>query len=99
MTSSTFLTVPLASQVGGHSGVVQTTQDGSLIIKPALPLELQFYQSAVSHDEFIPLRQFIPQFYGTLRLEGQVDTEATIGNNDHIVFSKFAGGSDEIRDE
>ncbi|KAI6156346.1 hypothetical protein EDD17DRAFT_1626671, partial [Pisolithus thermaeus] len=29
-------TAPLSSQVGGHAGV-QTTEDGSLLLKPALP--------------------------------------------------------------
>jgi hypothetical protein len=99
ITSSTILTVPLASQVGGHKGVY-ATEDGSLVIKPALPLELQFYQSALLNRDFIPLQPFIPQFYGTLRLEGMVDLEAATADN-NIVISRFEhdGHGEEIRDE
>ena len=60
----------LASQVGGHAGVL-TTEDGSLIIKPALALEHQFYQQAAVDPALAPLRRWIPRFYGTLRLEGK----------------------------
>jgi 1D-myo-inositol-tetrakisphosphate 5-kinase/inositol-polyphosphate multikinase len=94
MTTPTLLTVPLSSQVGGHLGV-HTTEDGSLIIKPALPLELRFYESVLLDDGFIPLRPFIPQFYGTLRLEGRVDTEKT--TDDNIAISRFV--HEENRDE
>lgn len=52
-----------------------TTEDGSLIIKPALPVEIAFYQSVVSDPAFAPLRPFIPKFYGTLKLEGTVPLE------------------------
>jgi hypothetical protein len=96
MTSSTYLTVPLASQVGGHLGV-HTTEDGSLIFKPALLLELQFYQSALSDEGFVPLRPFIPRFYGTLRVEGKVDTtKATDGN---IAISRIEDVQGVIRDK
>ncbi|KAF9494056.1 SAICAR synthase-like protein [Pleurotus eryngii] len=63
---------PLNTQVGGHSGVL-ATEDGSLLIKPALPLELQFYQTSVRDPGFAPLRRFVPKFYGTLSLQGKVD--------------------------
>ncbi|CAL1703206.1 unnamed protein product [Somion occarium] len=66
--------VPLAAQVGGHAGVM-TTENGSLLIKPALPVEVNFYQSVASDPGFAPLRPFIPEFYGTLKLEGVVDQE------------------------
>jgi 1D-myo-inositol-tetrakisphosphate 5-kinase/inositol-polyphosphate multikinase len=89
-------TVPLASQVGGHLGV-HTTEDGSLIIKPALPLELQFYQSALVDSSFLPLRPFIPLCYGTLRLEGKLDTENA--NDGNITISKIEGLPAERRDE
>lgn len=35
---------PLSSQVGGHAGVL-SSEDGSLIIKPCLKNELEFYSS------------------------------------------------------
>ncbi|KAI6110867.1 SAICAR synthase-like protein [Pisolithus croceorrhizus] len=72
-------TVPLSSQVGGHAGV-QTTEDGSLLLKPALPRELEFYQlirDGVSPDVdaatatasgLKPLLPWIPKFLGVLSL-------------------------------
>lgn len=72
MSSRTSAPLPLSSQVGGHAGVL-TTDDESLIIKPALPLELEFYQTHASDPAFEPLRPFLPKFFGTLKLEGTVD--------------------------
>ena len=66
-------THPLNSQVGGHPGVL-TSEDGSLLIKPALAAEVAFYQSVTADPAFAPLRPFVPKFYGTLRLEGKVDS-------------------------
>ena len=63
---------PLASQVGGHPGV-STSEDGSLLIKPALARELSFYQSLTSDSVLAPLRPHVPKFYGTLRYEGKVE--------------------------
>jgi len=64
--------VALASQVGGHAGV-ETTEDGSLIIKPVLHRELQFYQSLQQDSTLAALLPFTPKFLGTLKLEGTVD--------------------------
>ena len=61
---------PLTSQVGGHKGI-QTTEDGALIIKPAKSLERQFYQDSLADPALAPLRQWLPTYLGTLRLEGQ----------------------------
>ncbi|KAG6901705.1 hypothetical protein C0995_008926 [Termitomyces sp. Mi166 len=72
MASSTSTHKPLSSQVGGHAGVL-ATEDGSLIIKPVLPLELQFYQALRQNSDLEPLRPFIPNFIGTLKLEGELD--------------------------
>ena len=80
-------TVSLASQVGGHAGV-QTSEDGSLLIKPALPLEQQFYQNLTTHSSFDALRPFIPKFFGTLKLEGKLD-ETPEGN----VLQQVAGSN------
>lgn len=52
-----------------------TTEDGSLLFKPALPVEVEFYQHVLANASFEPLRPYIPKFYGTLRLEGEVDQE------------------------
>ncbi|GJE88105.1 inositol polyphosphate kinase family protein [Phanerochaete sordida] len=65
---------PLESQVGGHPGVM-TSEDGSLIMKPALPVEVAFYQAVLTDPALDAMRPYIPKFYGTLRLEGQVDEE------------------------
>ena len=76
---STPVVQALASQVGGHAGVM-TTEDGSLLIKPALKRELEFYQRLQSDaDEAVAtLRKFTPKFLGTLTLEG----EAKEGSSD-----------------
>ncbi|KAF8272475.1 hypothetical protein EI94DRAFT_1769747 [Lactarius quietus] len=60
----------LTFQVGGHKGI-QPTEDGTLLIKPALPLELQFYQYSLADPALAPLRQWVPTYLGMLRVEGQ----------------------------
>ncbi|KAH6919273.1 inositol polyphosphate multikinase [Coprinopsis sp. MPI-PUGE-AT-0042] len=67
----------LASQVGGHAGVM-TTEDGSLLIKPAAPGELAFYETLKAatkktYPNLVKLREFTPEYLGTLRLEGQIE--------------------------
>ena len=53
-----------------------TTEDGSLIIKPCLPLEREFYQLIVAADERVKqLLAFVPTFYGTLNLLGKTRDE------------------------
>lgn len=86
--------MPLDTQVGGHPGVM-TSEDGSLIIKPALPVEVNFYQSVLSNPELESLRPYIPQFYGTLRLEGQADQEQSV---DGAIALK-PGSAEAIRDD
>ncbi|KAJ7784339.1 hypothetical protein B0H16DRAFT_1296751 [Mycena metata] len=72
------VTHALSSQVAGHANVLQTTEDDTLLIKQALPLELQFYQTvaAAAEPELDALRPFIPKFIGTLSLEGELDADA-----------------------
>ncbi|KAH9077228.1 hypothetical protein EDB83DRAFT_1688638 [Lactarius deliciosus] len=67
-------THPLTTQVGGHKGI-QTSYDGALLFKPALPHELQFYQNSLADPVLAPLRQWIPTYLGTLRLEGQMTAD------------------------
>lgn len=64
-------TQALDSQVGGHVGVM-TTEDGSLLIKPALRRELEFYHAMHQDPKLSFLREFTPKFIGVLRLEGQL---------------------------
>jgi inositol-polyphosphate multikinase len=64
----------LAYQVGGHKGI-QVTGGGDLIVKPALPLELQFYHNVSVNPALASLRPWVPTYIGTLRLEGQYTPE------------------------
>lgn len=80
--------VSLSSQVGGHPGVM-TSEDGSLVIKPALPVEVSFYQTALSDPAFTALLPYIPEFYGTLRLEGKIDQEKS-GDGSIVVAENSA---------
>lgn len=75
-------THPLAAQVGGHAGV-QTTEDESLLLKPALHREINFYQrlaAADDQDEISKLRKWTPKFLGVLKLEGQLKDSSAVGN-------------------
>ncbi|KAG9317957.1 hypothetical protein JVU11DRAFT_9 [Chiua virens] len=66
---------PLSQQVGGHAGV-QVTEDESLLLKPALPHEVSFYQ--LVRDIVDPstglnaLKPWIPKFFGLLNIEGKL---------------------------
>ncbi len=61
---------PFGYQVGGHKGM-QIIGEGALIVKTALPLELQFYQNILASPALSSLRPWVPTYLGTLRLEGQ----------------------------
>ena len=65
-----------ATQVGGHDGIT-TSQDESLIIKPALPMELKFYEVLNTDISLEPLRPFVPKFYGSLKLSAPEEEEKT----------------------
>ncbi|KAF8507999.1 hypothetical protein JB92DRAFT_3083974 [Gautieria morchelliformis] len=69
--------VPLDTQVGGHDGLLSSA-DGSVIIKPCLPLEIDFYNALSSNDAFAHLLPHVPKFYGTLRLHGRMDENGNI---------------------
>jgi 1D-myo-inositol-tetrakisphosphate 5-kinase/inositol-polyphosphate multikinase len=86
--------VPLPSQVGGHSGVL-ATEDEAMVIKPALPLELEFYQTHILDAALEPLRPFLPRFYGSLKLEGMIDESVP----DALVVKPIDGIKDAHRDE
>ena len=81
----------LSSQVGGHPGVL-TSEDNVVIIKPSLPREKAFYESLVhgATKELEVLREFVPQFYGTLRLEGKVKegSDIEIGQIEPVASAK-----------
>jgi 1D-myo-inositol-tetrakisphosphate 5-kinase/inositol-polyphosphate multikinase len=95
----------LAARVGGHAGVL-TSDDESLIIKPALAPELAFYQHVATAPAFAPLRNWIPAFMGTLKLHGKqegtnkegapiiapVAPEAEGVDKDHVVLENLTHG-------
>ena len=94
MASPSTIIHPLESQVGGHAGVL-TTDDGSLMIKPAVPTELAFYQRLQLDSNLEDLRAFTPTFLGTLKLMGKVD-EAGSAVSESIVLESVAS---EEKDE
>ncbi|KAJ3806948.1 hypothetical protein F5876DRAFT_49072 [Lentinula aff. lateritia] len=61
------------SQVGGHPNSIQLTEDGSLLIKPALPLEHEFY-TLMAQARAMDTMGLAGDFYGTLR-EENIDVE------------------------
>lgn len=65
---------PFPYQVGGHKQM-QIIGEGALIVKAALPLELQFYQNIQANPALTSLRPWVPTYLGTLRLEGQTTAE------------------------
>nr|ODN88558.1 hypothetical protein L203_02562 [Cryptococcus depauperatus CBS 7841] len=72
--------IPLTNQVAGHEGVLSDAS-GSLVIKPALPREVAFYQTLSVAEPLSPayaLKRFVPRSYGTLRLEGQLDSSGGV---------------------
>ncbi|KAF9528253.1 hypothetical protein CPB83DRAFT_854709 [Crepidotus variabilis] len=86
----------LASQVGGHAGVM-TTEDGSLLIKPALHHELAFYQKLQQDAALASLREYTPKFLGVLKLEGQVDPAQTASNSaTGVVLEQIEGQKESI---
>ncbi|KAG9091457.1 hypothetical protein FS749_016532 [Ceratobasidium sp. UAMH 11750] len=91
----------LDMQVGGHKGV-QQSGEGDLIMKPCLPAERDFYQAIAADERLAKLRGLVPQFYGTLRLEGKVDVNTEGGDlgPDQLreVLAK-SGGEDQEKDK
>ena len=82
---------PLAHQVAGHPGSIMTAGDGSTIVKPSLPLEIEFYsKTAPEHFPELAEKGLICKYYGTEEhtqapKEGKVKLEqvgdlADIGN-------------------
>lgn len=65
---------------------MQTTEDGSLLLKPALHREIDFYQliaAASDDDPLSKLRKWIPKFLGVLKLEGKLkDTNGNRNGNE-----------------
>lgn len=92
----------LATQVGGHPGIIET-EDSSSIGKPALPLEHEFYDAIYGDDpklqdlkDFKLLQPFIPKLMGTLKLVGRLDESQADGEL-HIL--PIEGEAQEVKDE
>jgi hypothetical protein len=94
MTSTSTIIHPLETQVGGHADI--GTTDNGLVIKPAAPAELAFYQRLQQDSDLEDLRDFTPTFLGTLKLMGKVD-EASSAMSESIVVESVA--SEEEKDE
>jgi len=68
----------LKSQVAGHAGI-STIENESLLIKPAVPTEVAFYERLKQDSNLEGLRVFTPTFLGTLELMGKIDeTSSTV---------------------
>ncbi|KAK6539749.1 hypothetical protein TWF694_009945 [Orbilia ellipsospora] len=75
---SEFIAPPLIKRfshaAAGHEGVLRD-ESGALIIKPCLPKEVEFYQSATAHPNFA---RWMPTFMGTLQLNNE--TTSSLGD-------------------
>lgn len=75
---------PLAHQVAGHPGSIMTAGDGSIIVKPSLPLEIEFYsRTAPEHFPELAEKGLVCRYYGTeahttAPKEGKVKLEQAI---------------------
>ncbi|KAF8801454.1 SAICAR synthase-like protein [Phlegmacium glaucopus] len=85
---------PFESQVGGHPGVF-TTENESLVIKPALENELAFYQKLQQDSNLEDLRVFTPTFYGVLKLEGKLDETRSAASESMVVEPVAAEEKDD----
>ena len=94
MASTSTIIHPLESQVGGHAGV-STTENGSLLIKPAKPTELAFYQRLQQDSNLENLRVFTPTFLGTLELMGNFDEARSAVSKSIVVESVASEEKDE----
>ncbi|KAJ2787082.1 hypothetical protein GGI15_001015 [Coemansia interrupta] len=63
-------------QVAGH-GKILRAQDDRMVFKPLNEREHQFYEGAIDHPLFRP---FIPDYYGTLQLNGNADERVATDN-------------------
>ncbi|KAG8737362.1 hypothetical protein FRC10_008277 [Ceratobasidium sp. 414] len=88
----------LEMQVGGHEGVKQSGE-GDLIMKPCLPAERDFYQAIAADNRLAKLRGLVPQFYGTLRLEGEVDEGGDVGADQLREVLAKNSGKDQGKDK
>ena len=78
---------------------MMTNESGSVIIKPALSAEVEFYETVQTNPAFELLRVYIPKFFGTLSLQGQVDPEKS---KDGAIVVKEGSGevvADSQKDE
>ncbi|KAG8987545.1 hypothetical protein FRB90_003292 [Tulasnella sp. 427] len=84
-------TIPFDGQVGGHAGVM-TVEDGSMIIKDSLPKERAFYALLGTNEMLKPLRDYVPEYMGQLKLSG-VEQGVEAGEE---VLNEIKSGKDEV---
>ncbi|KAJ3847802.1 SAICAR synthase-like protein [Lentinula lateritia] len=75
------------SQVGGHPNSIQLTEDGSLLIKPALPLEHEFY-TLMAQARAMDTMGLAGDFYGTLREENIDNTSNAMADAESVARNK-----------
>ncbi|KAG8954015.1 hypothetical protein FRC04_000999 [Tulasnella sp. 424] len=81
-------TIPFDGQVGGHAGVM-TVEDGSMIIKDSLPKERAFYALLGTHEDLAPLKDYVPEYMGQMRLTGVTEgVESIVLRNVAYEFKK-----------
>lgn len=68
-----------------------TVEDGSMIIKDSLPKERAFYALLGTNEALAPLRDYVPEYMGQMRLTG-VTEGVEVG---HEVLQEIASGKDE----
>ncbi|KAK9456578.1 inositol polyphosphate kinase-domain-containing protein [Dipodascopsis uninucleata] len=81
--------ISLDSKVAGHDGVLQDAS-GALVIKPAVPAEIEFYETLPLHPEFSACA---PRMYGKLEMAAtQNSVDLTKDAKSAIVIENVTAG-------
>eukprot|EP00186_Timspurckia_oligopyrenoides_P001851 CAMPEP_0182446730 /NCGR_PEP_ID=MMETSP1172-20130603/5363_1 /TAXON_ID=708627 /ORGANISM="Timspurckia oligopyrenoides, Strain CCMP3278" /LENGTH=328 /DNA_ID=CAMNT_0024642753 /DNA_START=187 /DNA_END=1173 /DNA_ORIENTATION=+ len=70
-------------QVGGHGLLQWDVREPNRLFKPVIQKELAFYlslHSSITPDQIIPLRQFLPKFYGVFQKSIRALSESTVAS-------------------
>lgn len=75
---------------------MMASEDGSLIVKPCLPSERNFYELLAQEDQrLVHIQPFVPKFYGTLKLHGEVKKEANLNEVEGIAALNGSTGIEQ----
>ena len=75
------LVIKVSSHIGSSHWWNELYTDAGCVLQPALPREFAFYHmlnSASRSSALGKLKPFVPKFYGTLKLEGQLDSRGGV---------------------